>query len=102
MGYRWVEKQLNRPFVCRERLKHKCLRVKKAFQCMRTMGVSGPSLHRESTDSLIYELDVVCCLFHVLHLHYTNILVTCSIAMPKSKHSQYAKTEDSFTLQYLC
>ena len=29
-------------------------RVKKAFLCTRTMGVSAPSLHRESTDSLIH------------------------------------------------
>ena len=31
----------------------KCSRVKKAFQCTRTMGVSEPFLHRESTNSLI-------------------------------------------------
>ena len=34
-------------------LKREYSRVKKAFQCTRTMGVSAPSLHRESTDSLI-------------------------------------------------
>ena len=35
-------------------LKRECSRVKKVFLCMRTMGVSEPSLHRESTDSLIH------------------------------------------------
>ena len=34
-------------------LKRECSRVKKVFQCTRTMGVSAPSLHRESTDFLI-------------------------------------------------
>ena len=34
-------------------LKREYSRVKKAFQCTRPMGVSVPSLHRESTDSLI-------------------------------------------------
>ena len=34
-------------------LEHERSRVKKAFQCTHTMGVSVPSLHGESTDSLI-------------------------------------------------
>ena len=38
---------------CGPTLKRECSRLKKAFQCTRTMGVSAPSLHRESTDSLI-------------------------------------------------
>ena len=37
----------------------------------------------------------------MLHLHYTNIFVTCSIATAKLKHPHYAKTADSFILQYL-
>ena len=40
------------PVLERERL-----RVRKAFLCMRTMGVLVPSLHRESTDSQIVKLD---------------------------------------------
>ena len=42
MGHSRAEKGLKREYS----------RVKKAFQCTRTMGVSAPSLHRESTDSL--------------------------------------------------
>ena len=40
---------LYKPFLECERS-----RVKKAFLCTRTMGVKAPSLHRESTDSLIH------------------------------------------------
>ena len=46
MGHSRAEKGLKREYS----------RVKKAFQCTRTMGVSAPSLHRESTDSLIRTL----------------------------------------------
>ena len=40
-------------------LKRECSRVKKAFQCTRIMGVSVPSLHRESTNSLIMQNKLV-------------------------------------------
>ena len=43
MGHSRAEKGLKREYS----------RVKKAFQCTCTMGVLAPSLHRESTDSLI-------------------------------------------------
>ena len=50
MGYHWVEIGHS---CAKKGLKCECSRVKAAFQCMRTMGVSVPFLHRESTDSLI-------------------------------------------------
>ena len=40
-----------------ERLRTRAFaRVKKAFLCTRTMGVSAPPLHGESTDSLIVSM----------------------------------------------
>ena len=35
-------------------------RAKKAVQCMHTMGVPAPSLHRESIDSLVYTVCQLC------------------------------------------
>jgi len=41
---------------------------------MRTMGVSVPSLHRESTDSLIVKLDATrTCMYQQLQLRYANL-----------------------------
>ena len=53
-GYCWVEKRWNTIARCLQGLRTQvCSRAKKAFQCTYTMGVLAPSLHKESTDSLI-------------------------------------------------
>ena len=39
-----------------------CSQVKKAFQCTPTMGESMPSLHRETTDSLICTYHLYSCI----------------------------------------
>ena len=75
MGYRWVENRLNRLSRVKKGLKRKCSRVKKVFQCTHTMGVSEPSLHKESTDSLIGIAQVTRhqpCTFEnlIFHFHY--------------------------------
>ena len=53
-------------------LEHKRSRVKKAFQCTHTMGGSAPSLHRESTDSLMI---IICVRKPLLSIsgNYNNI-----------------------------
>ena len=43
-------------------LEHKHSRVKTDFQCTHTMGGPAPSLHRESTDSLILSELITTCL----------------------------------------
>ena len=69
----------------RKALKRECSRLKKAFQCTRTMGVSAPSLHREFTDSLI--VNDMYVLLTVLYLATTCFWKHSAIMHVQRPHS---------------